>query len=129
MEFIADTTLLIDLQREARHGTGRASSFVKAHAQDAFSISVVSVAEFGAGYGESRRAEAEVFLRLFAVVPIDTAIAWRFAAVYRALKESGRLIGGNDLWIAGTCLALGRPLVTRNVDDFKRVAGLSVIGY
>jgi hypothetical protein len=45
------------------------------------------------------------------------------------LQENGRLIGGNDLWIAATGLAYRMPVLTRNVEHYRRVPGLDVEAY
>jgi predicted nucleic acid-binding protein len=37
-------------------------------------------------------------------------------------------IGANDLWIAATALAHGRPPLTRDEAHFPRVSGLRVMG-
>ncbi|MCA4903770.1 MAG: hypothetical protein ACK5T2_09120 [bacterium] len=42
------------------------------------------------------------------------------------LKADGRLIGGNDLWIASHSLAEEATLVTSNVGEFRRIQGLQV---
>jgi predicted nucleic acid-binding protein len=39
------------------------------------------------------------------------------------------LIGANDLWIAATGLAYRLPIVTRNVEHYRRVPNLRVITY
>jgi predicted nucleic acid-binding protein len=39
------------------------------------------------------------------------------------------LIGANDLWIAATGLAYRMPIVTRNVELYRRVPNLQVITY
>jgi predicted nucleic acid-binding protein len=39
------------------------------------------------------------------------------------------LIGSNDLWIAATALAYGMPVVTHNVEHYRRVPGLEVMAY
>ena len=41
-------------------------------------------------------------------------------------ERKGLTIGGNDYLIAATALAHGAVLVTNNVDEFKRVPGLSL---
>ncbi|MCB1095524.1 MAG: hypothetical protein KDN22_08075 [Verrucomicrobiae bacterium] len=40
---------------------------------------------------------------------------------------AGQIIGTHDSWIAATGIAHGHAVVTANVDEFRRVSGLSVI--
>jgi tRNA(fMet)-specific endonuclease VapC len=42
------------------------------------------------------------------------------------LGRQGRLIGPYDLLIAGQSLASGLTLVTNNIQEFQRVAGLNL---
>ena len=42
------------------------------------------------------------------------------------LAAAGRLIGGNDLWIAAHARAADLTLVTNNVREFERVEGLAI---
>ena len=39
------------------------------------------------------------------------------------------LIGANDLWIAATAVAFGKPIVTKNDRHFRRVPRLGVMRY
>ena len=53
--------------------------------------------------------------------------AARCAAEVRAnLEKSGNRIGAYDTLLAGHALSLGIPLVTDNVREFERVAGLQI---
>ena len=51
------------------------------------------------------------------------------ATIDRALAAQGQLIGANDMWIAATALVYGMGVVTNNMDEFKRVPGLTVASY
>lgn len=75
------------------------------------------------------RAGWESFLAPFRFLEYRSEVAWRFGAVYRDLRKRGLLIGANDLWIAATALAYDLRLVTRNYEEFSRVAGLDVLSY
>jgi hypothetical protein len=43
-----------------------------------------------------------------------------------ALQARGKMIGGNDLWIAAHAISAGFILVTNNEREFKRVPGLKL---
>jgi tRNA(fMet)-specific endonuclease VapC len=62
------------------------------------------------------------------LIPIDEAIAIRYATLRLQLKKIGRPIPENDIWIAATCLELGVPLLTRD-GHFDHVHGLEVINW
>ncbi|KTC12222.1 twitching motility protein PilT [Pseudomonas marginalis ICMP 9505] len=62
---------------------------------------------------------------------LDEVLPWGLAAVdatvevKRSLTEQGLIIGQNDTAIAGHAIATECTLVTNNVREFSRVAGLS----
>lgn len=55
----------------------------------------------------------------------DEAAEW-YGVIRSQLEREGRAIGGNDLMIAAIALASDAVLVTRNTDEFRRVAALRV---
>ena len=59
-------------------------------------------------------------------VPFGRPEAAAAARVRADLEAEGRPIGPYDVLIAGTALAQGAVLVTRNVREFNRVRGLAV---
>ena len=67
-------------------------------------------------------AALDVLFRRLTVHPLDAAVIGKSIALRREKKMS---LG--DAMIAATALVHGLPLVTRNVDDFKHVAGLELI--
>ena len=75
------------------------------------------------------RARWEAFLAPFYVLSSNLDVTWEYGRAYRYLQENGRLIGGNDLWIAATGLAYRMPIVTRPVEHDRRVPGLDVEKY
>jgi tRNA(fMet)-specific endonuclease VapC len=68
-------------------------------------------------------------VRLFEVLPLIEETARRYATITRVLREQGQLIGTNDLWIAASALEHGETLVTRNLNEFRRIPGLSVTDF
>jgi predicted nucleic acid-binding protein len=65
----------------------------------------------------------------FQLLPVTREVAMVYSGITRHLRQSGRLIRGNDLWIAATALHENLPLVTRNLDDFARVPGIQLRSY
>ena len=84
---------------------------------------------FGA-QNSSRLAEnlqrVEYFCRAFESLPFDDESARHYGIVRAQLRREGRPIGGNDLMIASIAIASSHVLVTRNLGEFSRVAGLEV---
>jgi len=68
----------------------------------------------------------ERFCRAFESLPFDDEAAWHYGSIRAQLRREGRPIGGNDLMIAAIALAANLTLVTRNLDELRRVPGLAV---
>jgi tRNA(fMet)-specific endonuclease VapC len=97
-------------------------------------ISVITVSELLHGVHRAigarrarRRAFVEHLLGGFDPVPITERVARVHAEIWADLVTRGDTIGAHDLWIAGTALAHGLGVATRNADDFRRVPGLRVL--
>ena len=90
--------------------------------------SIVVAAEIR--YGVARKASprlaesAERVLGLLAVLPFDRPADVAYGTIRADLERTGRMIGANDLLIAAQCLSGGLTLVTDDVREFERVAGL-----
>jgi len=77
--------------------------------------------------GAFRQLEAfEVFCRDCEILPLDRTALEHAANIYADLKRRGELIGEIDILIAGTALAHGMGVATRNVAHFSRIANLHV---
>ena len=61
-------------------------------------------------------------------IPINEDITERYAVVRKKLRQIGRPLPENDIWIAAICLQLDVPLLTRDA-HFKYVEDLIVIGW
>ena len=104
---------------------------LRSHAPSEVRISSVTRAELL--YGARRSARVAETLRLLAAffaplvsLPFDDACAEHYGALRASLAVAGRPIGPNDLLIAATALAHDLTLVTHNLREFSRVAGLKV---
>jgi tRNA(fMet)-specific endonuclease VapC len=127
---ILETTFLIDLEREHHRGSpGPAVGFLESNEDARLYLSFIVAGEFAAGISMRDRARWEAFLRSFYLLPSTPEVSWHYGRAYRHLQENGTLIGANDLWIAASCLAYRMPVVTRNVEHFRRVPGLEVESY
>lgn len=62
------------------------------------------------------------------IMPIDEAVAIRYARVRSELKKRGHPIPENDIWIAAICLESGVPLLSSD-GHFEYINGLEVINW
>jgi predicted nucleic acid-binding protein len=126
-----DTSFLIDLQRERQRGLrdGAAHAFLRSAPDLELLLPATALGEFAEGFDSPDHPVLRAVRELHTVLEIDEGTALHYAGVTRALRIRGALIGTNDLWIAATALRHAVPLVTGNVSEFRRVAGLEVIGY
>ncbi len=91
-------------------------------------VSAVTVYElvFGAPVGRKRQ-EVEGFLSRIREVGLSADAARLAAERGAALAAIGQKLAVPDLLIAGTALAEGVPLITRNGRHFDRIEGLLVL--
>jgi predicted nucleic acid-binding protein len=103
-------------QRSAK-ATARWPDDVKRRLDGALlAMSVISIAELraghiAAGWGEQRRASAEMLMAAYLWVPLDMEVVDRCAELRAAKRRQGWGLGDNDLWIAATAETRGWPLV------------------
>ena len=127
---LLDTTFLIDLQREAvRRSPGPAFRFLRTRPESPVRISVVTYAEFAKGFPPEQKDLCSELLQPYQVLDISLDIAWKYGQISRRLRQLGRRIGDNDLWIACTALHSELELVTRDAEHFRRVPNLHVVDY
>jgi predicted nucleic acid-binding protein len=124
---LADTTFLIDFYAERlAKRSGPATACLARHRTDTFRISVVSIAEFSAGF--KNPLQARIFLDTFHSLRLFPEAAYEAGAVDRELIASGCRLGEADNLIAGTARYYGIPLVSRD-RAFDRVRGIRRIAY
>ena len=63
---------------------------------------------------------------LLPMVPLPGEVATACGEIRVALEARGKMIGGNDLWIAAHAISAGLTLVTNYEREFKRVPGLKL---
>ena len=127
---ILETSFFIDLEREHLRGTQRGAVEFLERLDDArLYLPAIVAGELAAGVSMANRERWEAFLAPFFLLPVTPDVAWEYGRTYRHLRGIGQLIGANDIWIAATALANSMPVVTRNVDHFRRVPHLQVESY
>jgi tRNA(fMet)-specific endonuclease VapC len=75
---------------------------------------------------ERRLIALEKMFQPFVSLPFDDAAARQYGTIRHELEAHAQVIGPNDLKIAAICLAHGLTLVSSNMSEFSRVAGLRV---
>lgn len=126
--YLLDSNILIDI---SRHKLNIAYELLMNSDASLFKVPAVVKAELLLGAEKSSRREEERFrvetlLLPFEIVPFDDSCAIQYAKIRADLERKGMTIGSNDYLIAATALAHSAILVTNNVDEFKRIPGLSI---
>lgn len=130
MSYLLDTNACIALINGAPPAVR--SRFQRATSSSA-EIYVSSVVAFELWYGVAKSARSalntqrlETFLAgPVVVLPFEDEDARTAGSIRAALEVSGKPIGAYDLLIAGQALARQLTLVTANISEFSRVAGLT----
>jgi tRNA(fMet)-specific endonuclease VapC len=92
------------------------------------SVIVLAEREFGVTKGTNAHARLKL-AELSQILPVETFTrddCTHYAAIRHDLESRGQGIGPMDTLIAAQALRLGATVVTRNVREFGRVAGLKV---
>ena len=73
-------------------------------------------------------AELEEFLEapVIQVLPLDKEAAFIFGVLVKKLKDLGKPIPTNDIWISAICAACGATLITYD-DHFRNVERIGVV--
>lgn len=125
--YLLDTNIVSDLVRNPQ---GVVADRIAAVGEDKVVTSIIVAGELR--FGAERRAsmrlttQVEVVLGLLPVLSLDEGADIHYGRVRARLERKGQVIGANDLLIAAHTLAIGATLVTDNVREFARVAGLPV---
>lgn len=126
MSYLLDTNVWIDLERGREV---QLAARAAACASDDLGLSTIVIGEIRSGILRSRDPELaqrtyDVLLQGRPRVGVDEECAKVYGELRAGLLDSGRMIGGNDLWIAAQAIINDLTLVTANTDEFSRVPGL-----
>ena len=126
MSYLLDTNVWIDIER------GREAQ-VSAAASSCLSnelwLSTIVIGEIQSGIQRSRNPELarrvyDLPLQGRPRVGVDEQCAQVYGELRAGLLDSGRMIGGNDLWIAAQAVRNDLTLITANTGEFPRIPGL-----
>ena len=92
-------------------------------------ISSITYAELAYGVAHSKRKkhnerELTAFIKDLEILVFDQAAGDHYGDIRAALTKRGKLIGANDLLIAGHARSVDATLVTNNQQEFRRVSKL-----
>lgn len=125
--YMLDTNIISDL---IRHPQGKAANRIARVGEDNICTSIIVAAElrYGCAKSGSRRLTKAVedLLAEIDILPFDAPADAEYGTIRAQLEADGTPIGGNDLFIAAHARATGSMIVTANVEEFRRVAGLRV---
>ena len=125
LRYMLDTNLCIRVLRDRPPGLRERFNAEAA----ALCISSVTLAELLYGAEKSMRPvetrhRVEDFAARLAVLAFDDAAAAHYGDIRADLERRGQVIGPYDLMIAGHARSKGLMVVTGNLSEFTRVAGL-----
>jgi tRNA(fMet)-specific endonuclease VapC len=128
MKYLLDTNTCI------RYLNGRSEAvFQRLNQTPESDICVCSVVKFELRYGalrseqvEKTLAQQEKFLSRYQSLPFDDAAQLHAAQIRATLAKLGTPIGPYDLLIAAIALLNNLTVVTHNLSEFGRVAGLQI---
>jgi tRNA(fMet)-specific endonuclease VapC len=127
--YLLDTNVCIAL---INGNPQRVRNRLRRAASDGGAFAVPSVVTFELWYEVAKSARPEAnrtrvetfFAGPIEILPFEDEDAQLAGEIRAALEKSGKPIGAYDVLIAGQALQRGATLVTANVTEFARVAGL-----
>lgn len=127
MQYLLDTNTCIAVMRNQAQVVARIQCLLPRDC----AISTITSFELLTGIEKcaqpvQERAKVEALLTAVSELVYDSAAAHESAKIRAHLESRGMSIGPYDLLLAGQAIAGGRVLVTHNVREFVRVAGLVI---
>ena len=122
---VADTDVIIDFFADIPPYAQFIANKIE---KNKLAITSVSIFELYAGItGKKRLKQVEDFVRSVFTFPLNVVEAAIAAKIFTELKAKERLIGNQDILIAGICIANSLPLLTKNVAHFSIIKDLKRI--
>jgi len=123
--------MILDTNSLSAYADGMSAAVSLVHSADSVALSVISLGEFRFGVAQSRhRIDYERWLQenvpFYTILNIDQETAATYSEIRLELKQAGRPIPVNDLWIAAQCRQHDLPILSRDthfdaVKDVRRV--------
>ena len=128
MLYLPDTNVISAYMRGTSPALVRRMQVAFGRDELRLSVIVLAEREFGVikGGNAAQRRKLQSLEQLLTVEPFTREDARRYASVRHQLEARGQGIGPFDTLIAAQALRLGATVVTRNIREFDRVAGLLV---
>lgn len=125
--WVLDTNTLIYFFKDEGH----ISETLFQHSPQEIAIPAIVLYELQVGIAKSSSPKKRVgqlaqLTSVVRVLPFQQQEADAAAAIRARLEKQGKPIGPYDVLIAGTALAVGASLVSRNLKEFRRIRGLRV---
>ena len=125
--YLLDTNILSDLIRNPQGGIAERITRV---GETSICTSIIVVAElrYGAEKSGSNKLSdrIELILSAIEILPMESPVDKVYGRLRHSLASKGLTIGPNDMLIAAHALEAGLTMVTANVREFSRVAGLNI---
>ena len=127
MPNLLDTSTCIDVMRNHPNVVKRMSAIAPGDCV----ISTITSYKLHTGIAkcaspEREQAKVDLLLKIVIELPFDQAAARQAGRIRGLLESQGEMIGPYDILLAAQALAAGLTLVTSNIDEFQRVAGLTI---
>ena len=119
---IADTDVVIDFFSGVEPVSTTISELIR---RDNLALTSVTLFELYAGIiGKKQLKQIEDLISVILVFPLDKKETETAATIYNELKQTGNLIGNQDILIAAICITHDLPLITRNTAHFSGISHL-----
>lgn len=107
--------------------TGLAHRFLETAPKAEPFLSTVALGELTGGFTSAEHPAVRMMHEQHSLLPVDQETALLYAGGARDLRSRGLLIGSNDLRIGASSLRFGLPIVTANLEHFRRIAGVRTV--